>query len=336
MVPDPSTPAFPSSSSSSSTTTPVVSGNAYQDALDGLQPLQPVLRGFNHRNRNQHRRAAWWAPFGMLRRHVEKLVDELIEAAAAAAAAAAASTKSKSKKRRRDGDGDDGRGVGVGGLGGLERNVKCHVGWLRDVLVPKCYLAFSQLTADNQFATLSVVLLGVLAQVNATCVRLVGEAPAAEPSAGETGTSSPHGPPSSITTTITATRANQAGSSQGAQGQQQQQQQQSSRPLVGRDETPGDRGGTKISRDEVARAEKLRRKKNTFQPGSSSDIADDIAGIDDDDDEKPLRKQKQQQQEQATSSKTKINEKEVGAKPAKKKKTKKGGDEFDDLFKNLF
>lgn len=110
---------------------PDIDSNGYQDALDRLQPLQPVLRGFNHRNRNQHRRAAWWAPFGMLRRHVERVVDELLEAADAVAAAAAAAAKSKSKKRRRD----DG-----GGGGGVERKVRGHVEWLRDILVPKCYL----------------------------------------------------------------------------------------------------------------------------------------------------------------------------------------------------
>lgn len=49
--------------------------------------------------------------------------------------------------------------------------------------------AFSQLAADNQFATLGIVLLGVLASVRAACVRLVGEpplqAPEAEGPAGE-------------------------------------------------------------------------------------------------------------------------------------------------------
>ena len=125
MVPALSTSA--AGSLASATFTAPVNGNAYQDALDGLQPLQPVLRGFNHRNKNQHRRAAWWAPFGMLRRHIERLVDELLDEAAAITAAA--SNKSKSKKRQRSDDG-----------GGVETKVKGHVEWLRDVLVPKCYL----------------------------------------------------------------------------------------------------------------------------------------------------------------------------------------------------
>ncbi|KAI1483918.1 hypothetical protein F4774DRAFT_1782 [Daldinia eschscholtzii] len=312
MVPAPSTSAAgspaPAPAPAPATITTPVDGNVYQDALDGLQPLQPVLRGFNHRNKNQHRRAAWWAPFGMLRRHVERLVDELLEAAAAA------SNKSKSKKRQR---GDDG--------GGVERKVKGHVEWLRDVLVPKCYLAFSQLTADNQFATLGVVLLGVLAQVNATCVRLVGEATVAavaETSSEETGIATPRELASSTTT---ATRVNQPSTTPGLKGP-------SSRSIVS--EMPGERGGSVVSRDEVARAEKLRKKNIQAR---SSDTANTLTvpkhnhGGGGDDEAKTLKKQ----QTTTTSSKVKTKEKE-GVKPAKKKKTKKGGDEFDDLFKNLF
>ncbi|OTB20558.1 hypothetical protein K445DRAFT_313017 [Daldinia sp. EC12] len=318
MVPAPSTSAAgspaPAPAPASATITTPVDGNVYQDALDGLQPLQPVLRGFNHRNKNQHRRAAWWAPFGMLRRHVERLVVELLEAAAVTAAA----NKSKSKKRQRSDDG-----------GGVERKVKGHVEWLRDVLVPKCYLAFSQLTADNQFATLGVVLLGVLAQVNATCVRLVGEATVAavaETSSEETGIATPRELASSATT---ATRVAQPSTTQGPKGP-------SSRPVVS--EMPGERGGSVVSRDEVARAEKLRKKNIQAR---SSDTANTLTvprhnyggGSDDDDDEdaKTLKKQRTT----TTFSKVKTKEKE-GVKLAKKKKTKKGGDEFDDLFKNLF
>ncbi|KAK6950090.1 hypothetical protein Daesc_008416 [Daldinia eschscholtzii] len=304
MVPVPSTSAAGSLAPATITTS--VNGNAYQDALDGLQPLLPVLRGFNHRNKNQHRRAAWWAAFGMLRRHVERLVDELLEAAAITAAA---SNKSKSKKRQRSDDG-----------GGVERKVKGHVEWLRDVLVPK---------SDNQFATLGVVLLGVLAQVNTTCVRLVGEATVAavaETSLGETGIATPHEP---ISSTTPATRITQPGT-QGPKGP-------SCRLTMA--EISIERGGSVIPRDEVARAEKLRRK--NIQAGSS-DLANtatipeqDHGGDNDDDDDDDDAKTLKKQRTTTTSSKVKTKEKE-GAKPAKKKKTKKGGDEFDDLFKNLF
>ncbi|KAI1117115.1 hypothetical protein F5Y14DRAFT_18428 [Nemania sp. NC0429] len=164
----------------------------YSRALSRLAPLQPVLAGLAHRNRNQHRRAAWWRCFGMLRRGSARLVEDLASAVAAArrdtARAAKAAAKAKGKKRRREelasgGPGTTaGTGTGTGeeealtasGTGTevgveMDTNVARRATWLRDVLVPKCYLAFSQLTADNQFAPLGVVLLGVLAQTQAAC-----------------------------------------------------------------------------------------------------------------------------------------------------------------------
>ncbi|KAI1661721.1 hypothetical protein F4813DRAFT_345542 [Daldinia decipiens] len=291
-------------STSNPAPSPNIDGNGYQDALDRLQPLQPILRGFNHRNRNQHRRAAWWAPFGMLRRHVERTVDELLEAADAVTAAAAKS-KSKKRRRRRDDDDDDG-----GGGGDAESKVRGHVEWLRDVLVPKCYLAFSQLTADNQFATLGVVLLSALAQVNAACVHLVGEA--AEVSRDETSISTADEPPDSSAAVVRLKEPSGPGAKE-----------PSSRPVLA--DMSSERGGSVISRAEVARADKLRRK--TVQVGSSDIPSNAKRCQDHGDDVGAVKKQ------QDISSKAKTKE---SVKLAKKKKTKKGGDEFDDLFKSLF
>lgn len=169
------------------TTTP------YAQALSRLEPLQPILAGLTHRNRNQHRRATWWRAFGLLRRNCSKLVEDLIPAVAAAEKAARrnakakakAELKAKSKKKRRGGDEDlDPALSALGGAETLEKEdrflpasartndakaVVARAIWLRDILVPKCYLAFSQLTADGQFAPLGVVLLGILAQVRAAC-----------------------------------------------------------------------------------------------------------------------------------------------------------------------
>ncbi|OTA93310.1 hypothetical protein M434DRAFT_11720 [Hypoxylon sp. CO27-5] len=289
------------------------SANEYEAALDRLQPLQPILQGFNHRNRNQHRRAAWWAPFGMLRRHVDKLADELLDSAAAASAAA----KSKSKKRKREND--DGR---------AEKKVRDHVKWLRNVLVPKCYLAFSQLTADNQFATLGVVLLGALAQVNAACTGLIGEAaPAAEE---QTRISSARELTSIASTTTHLKDSSRAGS-----------REPSFHPTHdGIAEMPSLQGGGVISRDEVARAEKLRRRNIQLEGRDEArssnslgnrkmeqgDVYDVASG---EKQHKPSLKSKARRPDDAPSSEE--------MKPTKKKKkTKKGGDEFDALFKGLF
>lgn len=128
----------------------------YRRGLEALAPLGPLLAGFNHRNRNQHRGARWWGAFGMLRRHAAKLVGELDGAAARAArlsaAAAAGRRRQKTKKRRRLGRGEEEDGAGEGeaptGDGGHAPVVvvaefaraDARAVWFRDVLVPRCYL----------------------------------------------------------------------------------------------------------------------------------------------------------------------------------------------------
>ena len=98
-----------------------------QAALDLVRPVQPLLAGFAHRNKNQHRGARWFASFAMLRRHVDKLADET------AARAAAARPPKKKKKKPPQGDQDGGDDDDDGPAPRRAR-------WLRDVLVPKCYL----------------------------------------------------------------------------------------------------------------------------------------------------------------------------------------------------
>ena len=124
----------------------------YKRGLEALAPLGPLLAGFNHRNRNQHRGARWWGAFGMLRRHAAKLVDELDGAAARAArlsAAASAGRRQKTKKRRRLGRGEEEGAAGdVAADGGHAPVVvvaefvraDARAAWFRDVLVPRCYL----------------------------------------------------------------------------------------------------------------------------------------------------------------------------------------------------
>ncbi|KAI0887405.1 uncharacterized protein GGS22DRAFT_157088 [Annulohypoxylon maeteangense] len=272
--------------------------NEYEEALEKLQPLQPVLRGFNHRNRNQHRRSAWWAPYGMLRRHVDKLIDSLLELSTAAIAAA----KLKNKKRKRSDDSG----------ARAERKTRDHVRWVRDVLVPRCYLAFSQLTADNQFATLGVVLLSALAQVNAVCVRLVGEA-VVEGGEGDGG---------ALRVADNAKAIAESSSSSSKLPQ-------------------SEKGGAVISRDEVARAEKLRKKDGLLKEGRGS--AKPAAALDNarkDMDRNDGATSTEIQESTIPKSKTKevddTSSKEVSKPAKKKKKTKKRGDEFDNLFKGLF
>ncbi|RYP23116.1 hypothetical protein DL767_008903 [Monosporascus sp. MG133] len=303
--------------------------NRYRSALDELLPLRPVLAGLNHRNKNQHRGARWWGAFGMLRRHVGKLADELDVAAARFAKilsssssstnANAGDNSSSSKKKRKRGDGGGGETPVVTAIPALATADE-RAKWLRDALLPKCYLAFSQLAADNQFATLGVVLLGVLAQVHAACVRLVGEA-AAEPVEAVSSSllsASPSGAPAAVTS--------RGGSSNPA-------------AAMGPDKEPG---GTVVSREEVARAEKRRRKQQQQQQqqeeeGSSS-RPPPLPGRESDDRSSTVAKEDTAGSTTVTAVAREEGKGEKQPRPAQKKTKKKAkkGDEFDNLFKSLF
>ncbi|KAH7041123.1 uncharacterized protein B0I36DRAFT_358321 [Microdochium trichocladiopsis] len=172
----------------------MATSNAYQRALDQLAPLEPMLAGFARRNKNQHRRARWWASFGMLRRDVNKLLVELVGAAGSKAARAlsattssapspATSVSSAAPKAKKTAATAAAAAAAAAAAPKARKYEDQHLlatadrraAWIRDVLVPKCYIQFGQLTADNQFATLGVVLLGVLAQVDGACCALVGQ-----------------------------------------------------------------------------------------------------------------------------------------------------------------
>ncbi|PHH92570.1 hypothetical protein CDD83_6849 [Cordyceps sp. RAO-2017] len=104
-------------------------------APGALPPLLPVLDAFNHRHRNQHRASHWWASFRILRRALGRLVDAL------------------------------GRGV-RGRVAACARWVAAHV-------VPRAYVAFTQLAADNQHAPLGLLLVAVLSRVHAVVATLL-------------------------------------------------------------------------------------------------------------------------------------------------------------------
>ncbi|KAI0453235.1 hypothetical protein F5B21DRAFT_479985 [Xylaria acuta] len=343
----------------------------YSQALSRLEPLQPVLAGLAHRNHNQHRRAAWWRCFGMLRRNCAKLVESLVVAVAAArknATRAVKAAKAKSKKRRREELASGGPVTGVVGndaLGvqGSEPEmeiVASHAAWLHDVLAPKCYLAFSQLTADNQFAPLGVVLLGILAQIKAAC-DYVTPKPAdlllSSPSARDIPAVAERKLPGVVilegvdNATIPASESRLTTS----ETQLAQEEKQESRR-----EVSGGGGGKAISREDVERAVEQRKKgketgkakaKRDVEPVTITDHAKASTLIkgttstssgkrqvlparvgDGDEGTRPAKKMK-------TAPVTKEKARGVSNdndKNKKKKKKVKKGDEFDDLFKGLF
>ncbi|KAI0971128.1 hypothetical protein F4678DRAFT_433807 [Xylaria arbuscula] len=340
----------------------------YAQALSRLEPLQPVLTGLAHRNRNQHRRVAWWRHFGMLRRNCARLVEDLIAAVAAArksAVRAAKTAKAEGKKRRREElvtgvrtSGDDVAARGAGAVVEINGNVERHATWVRDVLAPKCYLAFSQLTADPQFASLGVVLLGVLGQIQAACDIAAPIQPSPSPSAQDISAAAEYRSSNieNVTPTITTPKAGSADAISSSEPVPVRNE--SEVALAGKNAEIG--GGKAISRADVERASAQQRKKakdaktekdrdskiavapsdrakssapaemsaaTTSLPSSKRQVS----GRGEGEVSRPTKKTK-------TATVTRDENKSASEDKDKKKKKKKGkkGDEFDDLFKGLF
>lgn len=145
-------------------------------AIASLAPALELLERFHHRNKNQHRLSKWWAQADMLRRHVRKMLAELEGCVEGAERAERRRNLMKAKgKGRKDGEEDPSGEM-----------VRKRAGYLRWGLGPGTFLcvdfssvlivsrmmltggcrAFTQLSADRQFAHLGLMLLGVLAQVD--------------------------------------------------------------------------------------------------------------------------------------------------------------------------
>ncbi|KAJ5675893.1 hypothetical protein N7462_008790 [Penicillium macrosclerotiorum] len=88
--------------------------------------VHAMLQLIYHRNKNQHRRAKWWRWLSLLRRTTLDLGSQHMAAPA----------------------------------------VSSYRQHLASYLIPKCYLAFSSVVADNQFSTLGVVLLAALSRAS--------------------------------------------------------------------------------------------------------------------------------------------------------------------------
>lgn len=56
---------------------PVDTADLDRPTVAALVPVLQIFDGFNHRNKNQHRVARWWARFDLLRRSVRRLHDAL-------------------------------------------------------------------------------------------------------------------------------------------------------------------------------------------------------------------------------------------------------------------
>ncbi|KAI0554209.1 hypothetical protein F4679DRAFT_579820 [Xylaria curta] len=365
------------SSNASTAGTETQEATPYSQALSRLEPLQPVLAGLAHRNHSQHRRAAWWRCFGMLRRSCAKLAGTLVVAIAAAhrtAARAAKAARAKSRKRRREELASGApvtvtmTAVGASDALVVQGNrsqmeiITSHAAWLHDVLAPKCYLAFSQLAADNQFAALGVVLLGILAQVKAAC-DCVASGPAdpllSPPSVGKISGATAERKPLGIEgPSIVAENGNTAAvlaldsritASETPLAPEWQQESQK--------EAIRGTGGKAISREDVERAAEQRKRKETrkaedIQPTTKTSHAKvstpakeetsilsgkrrQVPSAQVDNGDEGARPAKKMKTARVTKEKARGESNDDDKNKKKKKKVKKS-DEFDDLFKDLF
>lgn len=105
-----------------------------QRAGQSLQEALLLLGGFNHRNKNQHRVARWWAELGVFRRNVGKLSEEVQTKIAKL-------EKEKRIKHKKD------RGKQTKDNSGLQQRlapsrdpVDRRAKWMRDQAMPRFYL----------------------------------------------------------------------------------------------------------------------------------------------------------------------------------------------------
>ncbi|POS74142.1 hypothetical protein DHEL01_v207461 [Diaporthe helianthi] len=278
-----------------------------------------LLDGFVHRNKNQHRGTRWWGPFDMLRRSVRKLVPDLeaaVQHAEYLSSSSSLSSTGPSKRRKTNNKG----AVAANKHAKLER-VEVRAQWVHDVVAVKAYEAFTQLLADRQFAQLGLMLIGVLAQVEAAV------APFVRPVESEGGDGINAAGP------VPAHQVKGAGIVAAKSGVVPQVE----------DARQKDDLGVAISRDELGDDDDERvEDAGVLRPRHSSPPPSKHAPIREKKPEKGESKgKKRSRAEDAGSSRT--------AKPgnptrpdslkqekkAKKKKKKNGGDEFDDLFSSL-
>ncbi|KKP00411.1 hypothetical protein THAR02_07480 [Trichoderma harzianum] len=117
------------------------STSATATATASLSPILPILNAFNHRHHNQHRLAHWWPVFRIFRKTIRSLIEDLT-----------------SPRRRQDASSPPPRAI-----------------WLNKHFIPRAYIAFSQLAADNQHAPLGLLLLAILARTHTAITQLLDQ-----------------------------------------------------------------------------------------------------------------------------------------------------------------
>ncbi|KAH7140573.1 hypothetical protein EDB81DRAFT_885299 [Dactylonectria macrodidyma] len=131
------------SSSPSSTRLPPTAApcpETLSDIQTSLTPIVHILHAVAHRHRNQHSSSHWWASFTLIRRAVRNLESALLCSSSRTA---------------------------------FGPPPVVHAKYMVHHVVPRAFIAFTQLAADNQHAPLGLLLLGVLARIKGLLSGLV-------------------------------------------------------------------------------------------------------------------------------------------------------------------
>ncbi|KAK7902991.1 Ribonuclease MRP protein subunit rmp1 [Exophiala xenobiotica] len=144
----------PSSKPNSGTSSPL----PIADPSIKLPSMKTLLDQIWARNKNQHRTQPWWKLLGILRKAITELVilddrQSQLRQQATGTGTGTGIVDAKTVRTRFEQEAQIRR----------ERDVCSER--IREVLVPRCYVGFTGLVADKQFANLGVVLVGVLADV---------------------------------------------------------------------------------------------------------------------------------------------------------------------------
>ncbi|KAK4166636.1 ribonuclease MRP protein subunit rmp1 [Cladorrhinum sp. PSN259] len=134
---------------------PSISPPALTSSIESLIPALEILTKFHHRNKNQHRLSKWWAQTDMVRRHTRKMIELLEDVLPEAEKLERIRNNAVINKKKSKND-----------LKKQNESVIQRAQYMRWQLGPGAYLAFTQVTADRQFAQLGLLLLGVLAQID--------------------------------------------------------------------------------------------------------------------------------------------------------------------------
>ena len=82
-----------------------------------LQEISKIFQLIYYRNKNQHRHASWWKCFGLLKRNIDKLIQELLVDRNCWGREEATAINPTSTLRSHS-----------------------RIGFMRNILLPKCYL----------------------------------------------------------------------------------------------------------------------------------------------------------------------------------------------------